>query len=75
MVMECREAQLKGNTGQMYSILGRLQLRETNQNNSKSTLLFSEEEFKEHLEAIQKDRFENSKEEMVEAVNKCETAG
>ena len=71
MAMECREAQLKGNIGQRYSILGRLQLRGTNQNNSKSSLLFSEKEFKKHLEALRKDRFENSEEEMVEAVNKC----
>ena len=70
MAMECREAQLKGNIGQMYSILGRLQLRGTNQNNRKSSSLFSEEEFKKHPEAIQKNRFENSEEEMVEAVNK-----
>ena len=68
---QCRKAQLKGNIGHMYSILGRLQLRGTNQNNSKSSPLYSEEEFKEHLEAIQKDRFENSEEEMVEAVKKC----
>ena len=70
MAMECREAHLKGDIGQMYSILGRLQLRGTNQNNSSSSFLFSEE-FKEHLETMQKDRFENSEEEMVEAVNKC----
>ena len=71
--MECKKAQFKDNIGQMYSILGRLQLRGTNQNNSKSFPLFSEDEFKKHLEAIQKDRFENSEKEMVEAVNKCET--
>ena len=71
MVMECIEAQLKGNIRQMDIILGRLQLRGTNQNNSKTSPLFSEEEFKEHLEAIQKDRFENSGKEMVKAVNKC----
>ena len=65
------EAQLKDNIGQIYSILGRLQLRGMNQNNSKSSSLFSEKEFKEHLEAIQKDRFENFEEELVEAVNKC----
>ena len=55
----------------MYSILGLLQLRGTNQNNNKSSPLFSEEDFKEHLDAIQKDRFANSEKEMVEAVNKC----
>ena len=40
-------------------------------NNKKSSLLFSEGKFKKHLEAIQKDRFKNSEEEMAEAVNKC----
>ena len=36
MVMECREAQLKSNIGQMYSILARLQLRGTSQNSKSS---------------------------------------
>ena len=58
-----------GQIGTMYKILQRLQRRGEN-NNSKSIMLFTEEELKGHLEKITHERYENSPDQISKTVEK-----
>ena len=60
-----------GQTGRMYKILQRLQ-RRGEYNNSKTIMLFNEEEFKGHLEKVTHERYENSPEQMLKTIEKVE---
>ena len=60
-----------GQIGRMYKILQRLQRRGDN-NNSKTIMHFSEEEFKGHLEKITHERYENSPEQILKTIEKVE---
>ena len=65
---ECRVANSKGQIGLMYNILKKLQLR-WNFNNSKNILLFTEEEFKNHLKIITQDRYEHNRQKLIKLWN------
>ena len=60
-----------GQIGRMYKILQRLQ-RRGEYNNSKTVMLFTEEEFKGHLEKITHERYENSPDQILKTIEKVE---
>ena len=68
---ECQQACQMGQIGRMYKILQRLQ-RRGQYNNSKTIMLFTEEEFKGHLEKITHERYENSPDQMLKTIEKVE---
>ena len=68
---ECQQACQMGQIGRMYKILQRLQ-RRGEYNNSKTIMLFTEEEFKGHLEKITHKRYENSPGQILKTIKKIE---
>ena len=66
---ECQQACQMGQIGTMYKILQRLQ-RRGEYNNSKSIMLFTEEEFKDLLEKITHERYEHSPDQISKTVEK-----
>ena len=68
---ECQQACQMGQIGRMYKILQRLQ-RRGEYNNSKTILLFTEEEFKGHLEKITHERYENSPDQILKTIEKIQ---
>ena len=68
---ECQQARHMGKIGRMYKILQRLQ-RRGEYNNSKTIMLFTEEEFKGHLEKITHERYENSPDQILKTIEEVE---
>ena len=68
---ECQQACQMGQIGRMYKLLQRLQ-RRGEYNNSKTIMLFTEEEFKGYLEKITHERYENSPEQILKIIEKVE---
>ena len=60
-----------GQIGRMYEILQRLR-RRREYNNSKTIMLFTEEEFKGHLEKITHERYKNSPDQILKTIEKIE---
>ena len=66
---DCQQAFQMGQIGTMYRILQRLQ-RRGEYNNSRTIMLFTEEEFKGHLEKITHERYENSPDQISKTIEK-----
>ena len=60
-----------GQIGRMYKILQRLQ-RRGEYNNSKTLMLFTDEDFKGHLQKITHERYENSPDQILKTIEKIE---
>ena len=69
---KCEKAWKLGRLGEMYDLLKKLQKR-GEYNNSRHTLLFSEEKFKEHLEKITENRYETDVIKIENVLNKVRT--
>ena len=71
LAKECQQACQVGQIGRMYKILQRLQ-RRGEYNNSKTLMLFTDEDFKGHLEKITHERYENSPDQILKTIEKIE---
>ena len=60
-----------GQIGRMYKIFQRLQRRGEHKNN-KTIMLFTEEEFSDHLEKITHEQYESSPDQILKTIKKAE---